>query len=64
MAEYVLDSDAPVGGILSRARLGAADVRFGGSKGVRGSALCWRETAVGGEVEKRRWVDVEVSNVG
>ena len=36
MGEYVLDRDAPVGGILSRIRLGAVDGRFVGLEGFRG----------------------------
>jgi len=52
------DSGGPVGRILSRIGLEAGDGRFGGSEGVRRSALCWRA------VEEGREVDVEASGVG
>ncbi len=59
------DSDGPVASTLSRTGLEEAeDGRFGGSEGVRGSALCRRATEAGGEVEERGGAGVKVSRVG
>ena len=58
------DSNAPVGSILSRTGLKEAkDARFGGSEGIHWSVLCWRVTAVGGELEEGR-AAVDVPGVG
>ena len=51
MGESV-DSDGPVEDILPRVGLESGGGTFLESEGVRGSALRWRETVTGKEVEK------------
>ena len=63
MGESV-DSDGPVEDILPRVGLESGGGTFLESEGVRGSALRWRETVTGEEVEKCGWADVEASEVG
>ena len=58
------DSDGPAGStFLQNGFKEAKEGRFGIPEGVNWSALCWRATAAGGELEERG-VDVDVSGVG